>query len=42
MVVSLLLRPHPNLTWIDVVKYAFLTDFDLLCDSRQDVRDRPR
>jgi hypothetical protein len=29
------------LSWNDVVEYAFLADFDLLRDSRQDVRDRP-
>lgn len=31
----------PNLTWDDVVEYAFLADFDLLRDSREDIRDRP-
>jgi hypothetical protein len=38
---SLLLPPRPNLSWNDVVEYAFLADFDLLRESRQDVRDRP-
>lgn len=33
--------PFPNLSWDDVVKYAFLADFYLLRGSRQDVRDRP-
>jgi hypothetical protein len=33
--------PRLNLSWNDVVEYAFLADFDLLRDSRQDVRDRP-
>ena len=33
--------PRPNLSWNDVVEYAFLTDFDLLRDSRQDVHDCP-
>ena len=33
--------PRPTLSWNDVVEYAFLADFDLLRDSRQDVRDRP-
>ncbi|KAF6742282.1 hypothetical protein DFP72DRAFT_830692 [Ephemerocybe angulata] len=30
-----------NLSWDQVVEYAFLADFDLLRDSRQDVRTRP-
>jgi hypothetical protein len=30
-----------NLSWDDIVEYAFLADFDLLRESRQDVRDRP-
>jgi hypothetical protein len=29
------------LTWNNIVEYAFLTDFDLLRDSRPDIRDRP-
>ena len=33
--------PAPNLTWDDVVDYAFLTDFDLLRDTREDVRSKP-
>ena len=33
--------PQPNLSWDDVVEYAFLADFDLLRESRQDIRDRP-
>ncbi|KAF8054767.1 hypothetical protein FPV67DRAFT_1681827 [Lyophyllum atratum] len=33
--------PRPQLTWESVVEYAFLADFDLLRDSRQDIRDRP-
>lgn len=36
------LKPRaPQLTWEDVVDYAFLADFDLLRDARQDVRDKP-
>ena len=38
---STLSPPRPNLSWDDVVEYAFLADFDLLRDSRQDVRARP-
>jgi hypothetical protein len=33
--------PRPQLTWTDVVEYAFLADFDLLRDARQDIRQRP-
>jgi len=33
--------PRPFLAWEDVVEYAFLADFDLLRDTRQDVRSRP-
>ena len=32
--------PCPTLSWNDVVEYAFLANFDLLQDSRQDVHDR--
>jgi hypothetical protein len=38
---SALSPARPNLSWDDVVEYAFLADFDLLRDSRQDIRDRP-
>lgn len=31
----------PTLSWDQVVEYAFLSDFDLLRDCRQDVRQRP-
>ena len=31
----------PALTWEQVVDYAFLSDFDLLRDARQDVREKP-
>ena len=41
MAVSLLLPPCPNLSWNDVVEYTFLADFDLLCESCQDVCDCP-
>ena len=33
--------PAPNLTWDDVVNYAFLADFDLLRDMREDVHSKP-
>ncbi|KAF8331785.1 hypothetical protein F5887DRAFT_1063958 [Amanita rubescens] len=33
--------PAPALTWEQVVDYAFLSDFDLLRDARQDVREKP-
>lgn len=33
--------PRPVLDWDEVVAYAFLSDFDLLRDTRQDVRTRP-
>ncbi|KAG6839192.1 hypothetical protein C0991_005009 [Blastosporella zonata] len=33
--------PRPLLSWDIVVEYAFLADFDLLADTRQDVRERP-
>lgn len=36
-----MLPPRPQLTWDQIVEYAFLSDFDILCDSRQDIRKRP-
>ena len=33
--------PRPSLTWEEVVDYAFLSDFDLLRDARQDIRKQP-
>ncbi|KAG6879498.1 hypothetical protein C0992_002109 [Termitomyces sp. T32_za158] len=33
--------PRPELSWDLVVEYAFLADFDILSDTRQDVRERP-
>jgi hypothetical protein len=33
--------PRQELSWEEVVEYAFLADFDLLRDARQDIRDRP-
>ena len=33
--------PRQVLNWDQVVKYAFLSDFDLLCDARQDVQRKP-
>lgn len=33
--------PRRQLSWNQVIEYAFLADFDLLRDSRQDVRSKP-
>ncbi|KAF7979794.1 hypothetical protein HWV62_40842 [Athelia sp. TMB] len=33
--------PRPMLNAQEVIKYAFLSDFDLLRDTRQDIRKRP-
>lgn len=33
--------PRQELSWDEVVEYAFLADFDLLRDTRQDIRSRP-
>jgi hypothetical protein len=33
--------PRTTLSWEDVVEYAFVADFDLLRDARQDVSHRP-
>ncbi|KAG1844390.1 hypothetical protein F4604DRAFT_1884460 [Suillus subluteus] len=33
--------PRPSLTWEEVVEYAFLSNFDLLRDARQDVSQHP-
>ncbi|KAG2743935.1 hypothetical protein P692DRAFT_201722581, partial [Suillus brevipes Sb2] len=33
--------PRATLSWEDVVEYAFVADFDLLRDARQDVSHRP-
>ena len=33
--------PRPSLSWEEVVEYAFLSDFDLLRDTRQDIRKKP-
>lgn len=38
---SALSPPRPLLDWDEVVAYAFLSDFDLLRDTRQDIRTRP-
>jgi len=32
---------RPTLEWKEVVEYAFLADFDLLRDTRQDISQRP-
>ncbi|KXN89219.1 hypothetical protein AN958_05922 [Leucoagaricus sp. SymC.cos] len=36
-----MIPPRPTLTWNRVVQYAFLSEFDLLRDSRKDVREHP-
>jgi hypothetical protein len=33
--------PREKLTWDKVVDYAFLTDFSLLCDCREDITQHP-
>ncbi|THU80237.1 hypothetical protein K435DRAFT_823707 [Dendrothele bispora CBS 962.96] len=33
--------PKPALTWEQIVECTFLSDFDLLRDTREDIRDRP-
>jgi hypothetical protein len=33
--------PREVLDWDQVVEYAFLSDFDLLCDAWQDIRKKP-
>jgi hypothetical protein len=33
--------PRRTLEWDEVVEYAFLADFDLFCDVRQDISQRP-
>jgi hypothetical protein len=33
--------PRSPLSWEDVVEYAFLADFNLLCDTREDICKRP-
>ncbi|KAJ7711407.1 hypothetical protein DFH07DRAFT_1021509 [Mycena maculata] len=33
--------PKPTLDWEDVVEYAFLADFDLLREGREDIRGEP-
>jgi hypothetical protein len=33
--------PRQSLDWDEVVAYAFLSDFDLLRDTRQDIRSKP-
>ncbi|KAE9388002.1 hypothetical protein BT96DRAFT_1004606 [Gymnopus androsaceus JB14] len=30
--------PHQTITWDQVVEYSFLGEFELLCDTREDVR----
>ncbi|KAJ7816682.1 hypothetical protein B0H14DRAFT_3475139 [Mycena olivaceomarginata] len=38
---SLLNPPMAHLTWEQVVKYAFLADFDILRDTRAEIQSRP-
>jgi hypothetical protein len=38
---NVMLPPRINLLWEQVVDYTFLTDFDLLCEGRQDIRQEP-
>ena len=38
---AILTPPRQELSWDEVVEYAFLADFDLLRDTRQDIRSRP-
>ncbi|KAJ7066860.1 hypothetical protein B0H15DRAFT_925973 [Mycena belliarum] len=33
--------PRPPMTWEQVVDYAFLSDFDLLQEGREDIREQP-
>ncbi|PBL04557.1 hypothetical protein ARMGADRAFT_1071001 [Armillaria gallica] len=33
--------PQPMLKWEDVVEYTFLSEFDLLKDMREDIREKP-
>ncbi|KAF8144128.1 hypothetical protein K438DRAFT_1487508, partial [Mycena galopus ATCC 62051] len=33
--------PRTHLTWEQIVDYAFLADFDLLCEGREDIRSEP-
>ncbi|KIK37448.1 hypothetical protein CY34DRAFT_26005 [Suillus luteus UH-Slu-Lm8-n1] len=33
--------PRSTLSWEDIVEYAFLADFDLLCDARNNISHRP-
>ncbi|THU84381.1 hypothetical protein K435DRAFT_589530, partial [Dendrothele bispora CBS 962.96] len=33
--------PKPALTWEQIVECTFLSDFDLLRDTREDIRERP-
>ena len=40
MAAQALSLPCQMLHWKDVVKYAFLADFDLLCDACQDISQR--
>ena len=36
-----IIPPRQTLEFAEVIEYAFLSDFDLLRDARQDVRNRP-
>ncbi|KAM6497725.1 hypothetical protein JOM56_005673, partial [Amanita muscaria] len=37
---SALTPPAPQLSWEEVVRYTFLSEFDLLRDARQDIREK--
>ncbi|KAJ7057970.1 hypothetical protein C8F01DRAFT_1085809 [Mycena amicta] len=37
---SALVPPRRQLTWEEAVKYAFISDFDLLRDGREDIREK--
>ncbi|KAJ6553772.1 hypothetical protein DFH09DRAFT_1318796 [Mycena vulgaris] len=36
-VAEVMTLPKPTLSWDEVVEYAFLADFDLLCEGREDI-----
>ncbi len=33
--------PRPMLKWEDVIEYTLLSEFDLLKDTREDIREKP-
>ena len=36
-----LIPPHQTLKWDQVVDYTFLSDFDLICNTCQDIQHHP-